>query len=91
MTDANEIVVSFDEMRAVRVRDGARLEAVAAFARPDGRPYGACSSCQACSLGTDVRACSIAIADAVKHCGRHVRKDRRNITWVLTREETYDT
>ena len=73
MGDANEIAVSYDEMRAVRVRDGARLEA--AFG-------GGCYNCAAQSY-PEMGGCAADIARGTRHCYRHCRKDGRLINWAL--------
>ena len=83
MRNANEIIVSFDEQRAVRIRDGARLIAV-----PVECNWGhwACTGCEAQSWPA-VRGCDTAKAHASRHCHSDDRKDHTPISWRLDLKE----
>lgn len=68
------IAVSFDQMRAVRLSDNARLAA-----GPHGGNF--CRECEAHLLPGG--SCLIADASTTQCCSRHIRKDHRDIVWRL--------
>lgn len=86
MSDANVIVVSFDESMALRVRDGAKLVA-------EPVSYAWIENCQKCEAGS-LRIsgfCDRTLAHACKHCHNQDRKDRKPIRWRLEGYESCPT
>lgn len=81
MDDASPIMVSFDQMSAVRLRDKARLKAVRV-----GHTWG--SSCTTCAAKSwpQMDGCDTLTAHAKRFCHPADRKDSKPIHWEEVKE-----